>query len=109
MGESLNPPTSRRNPLLRQLALNAQNDQTGPLVPPKNPLLRNLVSKTGANLNSLDVPIFRQDVTAGAGAANLNFQSLMTALTMAAGREQGEMTVPSVLSPLNSVKGGIDF
>merc|ERR1711892_755799 len=70
---------------------------------------RNLVSKTGANMGSLDVPIFRQDVTAGKGAANLNFQSLMTALTMAAGREQDEMTVPSVLSPLNSVEGGIDF
>lgn len=106
---ALNPPSSRQNPLLRQLAQNAQDDQNAPLVPPSNPFLRQLSSKTEQNINSVDTPIFRQDVTAANMPNNLNFQSLMTALTRAAGNVKSQESAVPSLSPLNGVRGGIDF
>ena len=104
--KSLNPPTSRQNPLLRQLAKTAQDDQNGPLTPPRNPLLQKLMTQTNTKLNVVDAPIFRQDVTSG--TSDLNFQSLMSALsTAAAGDAKGQDTTsPPEVSP---VGGGIDF
>ena len=54
--------------------------------------------------NTVDTPIFRQDVSAVTGAENLNFQALMSALSRAGGRDRGKGS-----GTLNSVEGGIDF
>ena len=114
--ESLNPPSSRQNPLLRQLSQNAQDDQNAPLVPPEykqNPLLRQLSSNPSKDDSFLDVPIFRQDVPKGQastvnGQGKLDFQTLMNALSSAAGMVSPESTLPSV-SASTRVQGGIDF
>ena len=114
---ALNPPQNRQNPLLRQLAQNAQDDQNAPLVPPnykQDPLLRQLSSRPEQNNNFLDAPLFRQDVPKGQvltgnDQENLNFQSLMNALSEAAGMLRNTESSPPALTPLNSVQGGIDF